>query len=389
MTHKAHLETKPMIMQKDSTRQLFFELLRSGLWNKPLSEEFDLSETAWKEIFCIATQQAVWGLTTEALFHLRVTPGVSLQVLQRLHYLLSCNRTHHARLNQALAEIVALLEERAIPTVLFKGQGVATYYPDPTLRICGDIDLYIGPEHYTEACHIVQKWGKADTEPTESVKHYQIIHRDVTIELHRIAEKLPDPRQNQRFQTWTRQMLQPTLCRRVRIGDADIAVPPADFEVLYIFNHAYQHFVAGGIGLRQLCDWVLALHRFHGEIHQAQLQHNLKTFGLWRVWRIFGCIAVDTLGLPEAEFPFYDATYRREAERILEQIFIGGNFGWYDPAKTPRPTGYIAGKWHTVRMMHRRYYTLLPLIPREILRSQIDYLWTGIKHVIKDLSTTK
>lgn len=380
------------MQEKERTRQAFAALLRSGLWNRPLESAAlpSLQAPDWKGIFRIAQQQAVWGVVADAVNRLPADRQPAPQALQQLNFLLSRNRTRHAQLNQTLAEAVTLLQEDNIRPILLKGQGVATYYADPTLRICGDIDLYIGEDDYKKSCLWAKQWGEDKAEDkerkqnTESVKHYHFRHGGVTVELHRIAGKLPNPRQNRKFQQWTKEMLTGEKCRRVRIGTSDITVPPADFELLYIFNHAYHHFLISGIGLRQLCDWTLALHRFYGQTDSTRLKGELKAFGLWCGWQIFGCIAVDTLGLPEAEFPFYDGAYRQQADKVLKHIFEDGNFGFFSPIRTERPAGYIAGKWHTFKYMHHRFLHLFPLFPKEITGIWYSYLLTGTIQVIKD-----
>ncbi len=398
-------------MQKeDSTRQAFVELLRGGLWNRPLeSASFSSPEPDWKGVFRMAQQQAVWGLVADAVNRLPADRQPAPQILRQLNFLLGRNRARHALLNRTLTEAVTLLQENNIRPVLLKGQGVATYYADPTLRICGDIDLYIGTDDYKRSCLWAKQWGEdkaegeikaeekektkgkgkrqgkaKDTLGIESEKHYHFRHGGVTVELHRIAEKLPDPWRNRKFRQWTEEMLAEGKCRKARIGNADITVPPADFEVLYIFNHACHHFLSGGIGLRQLCDWTLALHRFYGHIDRTRLKRRLKTFGLWRGWQIFGCIAVDTLGLPEAEFPFYNGTCRKQARKVLEQVFEGGNFGFFNPARAERPAGYVAGKFYSLRCTCRRHTRLFPLFPQEIAGAWASYIFRGIKQIIKD-----
>ena len=47
-------------------------------------------------------------------------------------------------------------------------------------------------------------------------------------------------------------------CGKVQIwrdGDVDIPIPAIDNNVVFIFSHILQHFIHGGIGLRQICDW--------------------------------------------------------------------------------------------------------------------------------------
>lgn len=260
----------------------------------------------------------------------------------------------------------------------------------PPRRQCGDIDLYIGTKDYDRACELVRQHYGPDEHAIESVKHYHFKHHGVTLELHRIAEQLPQPCQNSRFQRWTVEHLHGNNLRTVEIEGATIYLPPVDFDALYIFNHAWHHFsTGGGIGLRQLCDWARFLHTFQGEIDHQALRCHLKAFGLWRAWRIFGGIVVGALGLPAAEFPFYTDKYARHVERALEIIGREGNFGFFDATRTKRPKGYLAGKLHSFIRMNRRLGRLLPLHLVQISSVWSSYIYKGIKQVMIDKRTSR
>lgn len=375
-------------MEQNSSRYDFLALLRGGLWNTPLTGISITGEARWNSVFQVAVSQSVWGLVADAVNRMDADSQPPLETLRRLNYMLSRNRLTHARLNDTLVKAVAMFNQGGVHPILLKGQGVATYYHDSTLRQCGDIDLYIGMADYRKACLLAKTWGE-DEERTESEKHYHFAHNGVSVELHRIAEVLPNSRQDKLFQRWTNGMLTPEKCRTLLFGDTKVMVPPSDFEVLYIFNHAYHHFLSGGVGLRQLCDWGLALHTFKDGIDREALEKRLKDFGLWRGWQIFGCIAVDVLGLPQRELPFYNPAYRKDAGKVMELIFQSGNFGFHDPSRTKRPNGYVAGKWHTFRWTHRRFYRLFPIFPTEIAAAWSRYISKGLRQIIKDKAENK
>ncbi|SRR5574344_39082 len=366
-----------------TSREIFIKLLQSGLWNQPLLSSFDPLKVKWDEVYNMSMKQSVWGVVTDAINNLPAECQPPIKLQQQMNYLLSRNRTNHARLNDTLVKIVSMLYDNGISPVLLKGQGVATYYHDPTLRCCGDIDLYIGLENYDSACKIAKQFGE-EKESIESTKHYHFMHNGVAIELHRIAEQLPGRRYNNSFQKWTKEMLTADSCRRLKFAEADVLVPPADFEVLYIFNHAFHHFLNGGVGLRQLCDWTLALDKYNGIIDLQMLENNLNKFGLMRGWKLFGCIATDVIGLPKDKFPFYDSSYLSKSEKVLNMIFNEGNFGFHAPERGKRPDGYIAGKWHTFKNTHRRYLLLINSLPSEVIRAWKSYISVGLLQLVKD-----
>lgn len=374
----------------NAEEQSFFALLRAGLWNSPADATLFSGTTDWDTIFEHAIRQTVLGLVGEGVVTLPVALQPSVSLLSKMQGRLTSGIRTHAQLNRVLADVVGLFERNDIRPVLLKGQGVALNYAEPTRRQCGDIDLYIGKQDYQRVCTIVQQYYGTDPHATESAKHYHFRHESgVTIELHRIAEQLSLPWHDNRFQRWTVEHLHGNRLRTVEIAGTTINLPPVDFDVLYIFNHAFHHFSeGGGIGLRQLCDWARFLHTFRDEIDREALRRNLKAFGLWRAWRIFGCIVVDVLGLPVAEFPFYTDKYARQGAKMLNMIEREGNFGFFDASRTKRPEGYVAGKLHTFVWMHRRFGRLLSTCFSQTLAAWSNYIYKGVRQVIIDKLTT-
>ena len=363
--------------------QQFLALLRSGLWNAPADVTLFCGITDWEAVLGHAKRQTVLGVVAEGINTLPENLQPSKQIMNKVREKLFSVVQMHTLLNRALEEIVATLQEQGFSPVLLKGQGVAMNYLDPTLRQCGDIDLYIGTEDYERArTFVCQHYGN-DEQGSESHKHYHFNHGWVVIELHRIAERLPMPWQNSRFQKWTERHLHGTDLRNVRFGDTEVKLPPVDFDVIYIFNHAWHHFSAGGgIGLRQLCDWVRYLHTYHHAINLVELERNLKAFGLWHAWSIFGCVAVDILGLPSEEFPFYRPQYFFDACQILDMISQEGNFGVYNSDRGNRPKRYFAGKLHSFLWMNRRFIRLFPMDPLQMSAVWMNYLYIGFREVL-------
>lgn len=376
-------------MDQEQQRQ-FFALLRAGMWSTPADPELFSGAIHWDAIFAQASRQTVQGFVAKAASTLPIGLHPPASVLNKAREIVVATIRSHALLNRTLAEAVMMLTQNGICPVLLKGQGAAMNYEYPTLRICGDIDLYIGTLHYDKACILARQWGETEEETTESDKHYHFCHAGVTVEFHRIAERLPLPWRNTRFQRWSHRHLHEDRLRPVKIGGVSVWLPPVNFDALYIFNHAWHHFLkGGGVGWRQLCDWVRYLHTFHHEIDRAELEKDLHAFGLWKPWRIFGSIAVDTLGLPREEFPFYTDRHDGQAAVVVEMIEAGGNFGFFNAARFGRPEGYIAGKWHSFAKASHHFMKLFSIFPGQVTATWGSYLYIGIKQVIKDLFTLK
>lgn len=371
----------------DLQEQNLLSLLRTALWGVPAC----CDTPDWSAIAGLAERQTVTGLLYDAIQSLPSSQQPDGGIMRMLHLITVRIAQSHQLLNSRLARMSSLLKADGIRTVLLKGQGAAQNYPDPLRRCCGDIDLYVGEPDYARACRWLNNSGLLDDTAAESIQHLHFDYQGAHVELHRIAGVMFNSHRNRLFRQWIDTMLKGDTCRTVRIGDADILLPPVQFDALYIFYHGYKHFLTGGVGLRQLCDWVMYLHRFRSEIDLPTLEKDLRCLHLMRAWQVMGHIAVSHIGLPKEEFPFYNPSpgMARRAEVMTAIIMRDGNFGFHDPKRTPRPKGYLAGKAHTFVRMHRIILSKLPLFPAEMLEYYREYLLKGFAQIYKDKFTTK
>ena len=365
---------------KDS-QEILLALVRNALWGTPC--DF-ISRPQWNELLHLAGQQTVMGLVARAITEL--SDEFHPDAAQKLKLRSAVTKIYqsHSLLNRKIAQVKHMMDENMIRTVLFKGQGVALNYPDPMSRQCGDIDLYVGEKNFLAAMDLLEPGVLHDVNEYNDLKHFSVDSDGVHVELHRIAELLPGKKADREFQKWTVAELMGPAVRTVKIDGCDVNLPPVDFDALYIMNHAWHHFINGGIGLRQLCDWSLYLHKFHDQIDVAKLKFNLERFRLERAWQVMSGVCVRYLGLPADECPLYEGGYEREATKVLEFIFCEGNFGKYSSSRnSKRPEGHFAGKFHSFMLRNSRTIKLLEVSPREVLHSWIWYFIRGMKNVNK------
>ncbi len=330
---------------------IFLSILRSVLWGEDgeiKNEELKIKNGMcgnvhaadgidWGKVLGLANRQSclhafgVWLLQQ----HINTPYNQTLRVntfatLQR-----------QVRLNQLAAEVVTLLQNYGIQAVLMKGYGLSLLYPDPDMRSFGDVDIYVGEENYLRAARIVTDaypdnyWHSA----LHGGIHYIMCldeKCDRTLELHRVTMEFADKAGNQAFQAYTKHSMEEPL-PVVSVGGADVQVPRAAYNALYVFMHAWHHFEGTGVGFRQLGDWALALHHAYrtatlqewAEATQ-EMQTVLEALHMTTAWQTFGHILIGTLGLPREEFPLYTAQYQRRARRLTRQLLRDGH--GYRPA---------------------------------------------------------
>lgn len=371
-------------MNHSNTIEQFFALIRYGLWGgKAASSPFD-GGADWEALLRLASMQSLTGIFADGAGTLPRELMPPAETARRLFVTVESIRRANRRLDTVLAELEAGLRREGIEGILLKGQGVARAYLHPELRMCGDIDLYPGKgDAYLRCCEIVRSLGESEGREDESEKHFHFNRRGCSIEIHSHVMLAADPFVNRRLQRWTDEMLDdPSKLRHVEINGVEVNLPPVDFDAVFLLQHIANHLLKGGIGLRQLCDWSRYLHVHAAEIDRARLGNNLRTLRLMNCWQLFGWLAVNRLGLPEAEMPFYSPRHEKRALRCLRIILRKGNFGHYDKAaRRNLDINFILRKMQTCLIVIGQHAELLRVIPAEVLRHLPWYLLDGIKRL--------
>lgn len=367
-----------------TVRQLL-ALVRAALWQVPADTiPFEGSATDWDAIGELSLKQTVAIPAIEGAMTLPPALQPPKEWMRKAWGYAERNRRTHVLVDGCAAEVFRRLKEAGISPVLLKGQGYARYYAKPTLRQCGDVDIYVGEEDYQLAYELSRKAGwEEKKEFNAEAKHYECRLRDVSIELHQRAGDLPWGREDRRFREWSRR----ELGKGETIVDLDgeeIATGTALFNMIFVLMHLYLHFLSGGIGLRQICDWTMIMHAYHGSVDLSELEERLKEFGLLYAWRLFAPIAVEKLGLPEEECPLYSAKLSKRAERVLSLVMKEGNFGKNKDYESKRPEGYLRGKMYSFGVLTRRMLTRLPVDAVAVMKYYCSYVIKGTGTVIRD-----
>lgn len=363
---------------KDS-QEILLKLIRISLWGEDAGVLSSVPE--WNKVLRLAGQQTVLGLVADAMPHLPEQLRPDLKTSERLRAVALNICCSHSLLNRKLADLKSLLDSHDIHSVLFKGQGVALNYPNPLSRQCGDIDMYVGERGFEKALQILKPETDEKASDFRNMKHFNCEDEGVSLEIHRIAEIIPGRKRNRLFQEWTVRHLEGNDVHKAEIGGTAINLPPHQFNAIYIMNHAWHHFVSSGIGLRQLCDWSMFLHRHHSDIDHEILKNDLKMFGLTEAWQILAGVAVEFLGLPADECPLYSGKYRSRSEMMMDVIWNEGNFGFHSERRKPRPEGHFAGKFHSFSISTRRKFRIFRISPADVAQAWVGSFIKGMRNL--------
>ncbi len=312
-------------------REQLLELLRSTLWGTEPSMELFEGSVDLGALITESKKQSVMGSIYLQLE--KLPEKLPKAAMMRLHTLSTLNRTMQLKQLQVVDIVTKRLQAGGIERpVLLKGAGVMMNYLDPGVRQCGDIDLYVGKEHYEAACAMAASWDESITDKkSKSLKHFHIHFDGISVEIHRKATSSYNISRNaSAFERWCVEHLEGDDLRRVNIEGVDIYLPPYNYDAIYIFYHAWDHFCSYGISFRQICDWSRYLSVYCDQIDREELAADLERFGLVRPWSYFAGVATTCLGLDQSAIVSFDSSKDWRTERVCEKIWRGGNFGQFD-----------------------------------------------------------
>ena len=306
----------------------FLELLKAGLWGSQPDLTVFGKDTDWTTVYQLAKEQTVIGVITDGLSSLpkeyHGARPTMMQFFARTMNLEDENR----KMNGFVPQLMTQLERKGVHSMLLKGAGVATCYRQPLHRVVGDIDLLvIDAEEYQKARTLMLMIAKEAEKEKEERKHSAFNYKGMTIEVHGDFMFTINKQCRLHTSAWKNNRLAEGG-RHIEEGLLKGAIlPPVQFDVLFIFAHMLGHYQGGGVGLRQVSDWLVFLKEHIAEINLQTLEEDLDFLGIRKYWEVFGAMAVDQLGFPEGLMPLYDKKNTKKGRIVLHNIFKTGNFG--------------------------------------------------------------
>lgn len=367
-----------------SHEKLLFDILQSELWGRPFDREVEKDDL--KRAMKLASSHAVLGLVGNVIM---TTPHLKAMLSEQEYAVLrkfivgnlATGKVH----NNNLVKIVMELRKSGIEPVLLKGLGLARFYPHPECRQLGDLDIYVGEENFKSACQAVISLTSSEDSihNLESLKHFETKIGKTIVEIHRFTDLYFPNKLNQVYQEISAKGTAENIVS-VEFEGVPVYTPSVTFNAFYVFSHFWHHFIGEGVGLRQICDWVVLLHNGYGKIDLNELKTYLVRMKLLKQWLVFGHIAVDVFGLPENEFPFYEKRYKNLSIRVRDLVLVEGNFGKLNLKGYDRPEGYYSGKAYSFRKKLRRNFKVMTLFPKSALLYLVRVTRNGVAAVFKD-----
>ena len=241
--------------------QIFFDFLRFCIGsNKEIPSS--LKEADWKELYAIAQKQCLVGVLFDGIKklpaeHVGMKKELLLQWMAESQMLEKAN----VRLNDAAIQVSEWFRKKGFRTCILKGQGNALMYPNPYSRTPGDIDIWVegGDKRVISFVRSISPHEKACYHHIEFPSY-----KGVEVEVHYRPSFLLCFWHNRKLQKYYERVKEEQFSHRVMLGEqGEIAIPTAEFNLIFQLTHIYAHLMNEGIGLRQLVDYYFVICDFY------------------------------------------------------------------------------------------------------------------------------
>jgi len=300
------------------SQRVLLSLMRKALFILPSS----VSEADWCEVEELANKQGV--LSFLFLGAKSTSELVPMDRIRTWRGDMLAGALRNERVNAVQQEVLCLLNEQEIRSVILKGLSAARYYPQPEVRVLGDVDLLIDPENVPRVDQLLKSAAYKQIS-NDHAFHMSYIKDGITIEIHRVATEIPESTGGRVAMEYVQRFLD-----EAQLVEVDGVVFPALSEphhALMMLLHMERHMLETGIGLRQLCDWAVYMNAANRQIWSQTTVAMLKNCGLWVYAKVITKVCVKYLGLDAGKVQWCLDIDEKLVDGVICDVFQNGNLG--------------------------------------------------------------
>lgn len=249
----------------------------------------------WREIKERAFRQGVGGIVFDVVEKLPAGQRPPKEVvLEWMGMVMRMERMyeHH---RQVIAGLAAFYAEMGVRMLLLKGYGLSLAWPVPKHRPTGDIDIFLFGKQQEADERLQARFG---VEIDNSHHKHSVFQLGQTmVENHYSFLNVHAHRSTAEIEA----ILQGQLDEVEPSGIANVSLPSARFNSLYLLRHSGEHFASVDISLRIVLDWAFYVRRH--PVDWPWLLAQLKRVGMKPYLAVLNAICVRYLGFEASVFP--------------------------------------------------------------------------------------
>lgn len=311
-------------MQERSVTELFFALIRCGI-DKGDKLPYTPTDEAWNELFEIAKKQTMIGIAFAGIERIPQEQRPPRSIILKWFTHCEVIKKKNTELNKRCAIISEKFRSEGFRNCILKGQGLATLYPNPQLRMSGDIDIWL--EGGSEKILAYVRKFTPDVKPVYHHVDFPIA-KDAEIEIHFTPTWMYSPINNKRLQKYINANADAQFENFTKTTEGSFSAPTAAFNRIYILLHIYRHLFQEGIGLRQILDYYFVLSQGITEEERTETLKTLKHLGLQRFAAATMYVLQTIFHLDEKHLLL--PANSKDGQFLLNEIMAAGNFGHHD-----------------------------------------------------------
>ncbi len=347
----------------------FLELVSAAILQREADASLfaGMDEKSWHKLLDYGNIQHMSALLADAALALPAEVQPPLAV--KLSWILMREKVEeaNAKLNQEVVNLARDYERIGCPMALLKGQGNALCYPIPNHRTPGDIDAFLYlPGSYDKANEWVKAQGCTESDEQET-HHWGFERNGIRVENHRrICGFFGKRKYEQAMANLVREVVDNDCFATCKIDEESIRLLPPTLNIFFVFYHMFHHFETAGVGIRQICDWLMMLRHDADKIDVKAYQAMCKQFDLLKASQIFAQLAVKYLHVSASIFPFDLGRESKLTAHLMLDILQGAHFGFYHEKMRKQPKGFWSGRWHRYKYNTLRIMKFAPIAPHHI-----------------------
>ena len=235
-------------------------------------------------------------------------------------------RVLFAHLLNVQDEVLGVLDGAGIKAVILKGAAAGMLYPDPALRSYGDIDFMVSPDNLKKARSVLLTAGFTGEDDEGVSDHHVGLEKDgVHLELHWRPNGIPQGVGKERLDALFLDALARTETATVQ--GHEFPVFPTMTNGVVLLLHARRHLAHGGLGFRQVIDWMMFARTYLAGEDWDEFRRFLDDPQLERTAKCLTRFCQVYLGMPEEGFAWCAEVETSVCAALLEHVMLLGNFG--------------------------------------------------------------
>ena len=322
--------------------KVLFSLLRAGLYGKPVTLEKNPTANEWETLFDMASYQGVWAVASEGLSFLpqdclpeteQLLQWIGTSFLQKHHYTLQRN---------LVDELCTVWKGAGIEVVELKGDSIGQLYYAPDTRYSCDFDCML--TDYEKGNQVIEQYGVEVNR--DFYKNSSFLWKNLYVENHQFCTPVRGNKEMKQLERVLRKLLSE------RTEEAW-----ANFNALFLMEHAWAHFFENALSLKHLCDWAVLRGKKGNMVDWNAFQQYAREVGFWSFATSMNHLADMLDGIMALE----DLT--QEDRRLLDDMLaenkhVSMNEGWKTRLQLLK--NYFSQSWkYKLFSNHSAMYSLL------------------------------